>query len=63
MQCFMLYRLKKANKKYIFLEARQTLKILGAAISSHLVSFQFLLISGHFRTSPENETIVQTILS
>ena len=38
------------NKK-----ACQTLKIFDQAISSHLISFRFLLFSGHFRTVPEHQ--------
>ena len=47
MQNFMLNLLKK--KKKGFLEARQTLKILGVAISNHIISFQFLPIFGRLK--------------
>ena len=48
----MLNLFKKAHKK--ILEAHQTLKILCLAISSHIIFFWFLLISGHFQTT-QNE--------
>ena len=47
MQNFMLNLLKK--KKKGFLEARQTLKILGVAISNHIISFQYLPIFGRLK--------------
>ena len=59
MQNFMLNFLKKNNyEKSNILEALQTLKIFGVAISSNINSFRFLPISGHFRTSQKNLKIV-----
>ena len=46
MQNCMLNLLKK---KLGFLDARQTLKILGVAISSHIISFWFLRIPGQLK--------------
>ena len=37
------------KKKLGFLDARQTLKILGVAISSHIISFRFLPIPGQLK--------------
>ena len=37
------------KKKKGFIEARQTLKILGVAISNHIISFQFLPIFGRLK--------------
>ena len=39
---------KNSFKKSNILEAHQTLKILGVAISSHIISFRFLPISRNF---------------
>ena len=36
--------LQKSN-----IQAGQTLKIIGVAISSHIISFRFLPIFGHFQ--------------
>ena len=49
----MLNLFKKAHKK--ILEAHQTLKILCRAISSHIIFFWFLLISGHFQTTQKKQ--------
>ena len=46
---------KKSLKKSNIQEARQTLKIIGVAINSHITYFWFLLISGHFRITQENQ--------
>ena len=52
MQNFMLNLLKKNSfKKSNILEAHQTLKILGVAISSYIISFRFLRISRNFGCS------------
>ena len=42
-------------KKSNIPEARQTLKILGVTISSHIISFRFLPISGHFWATQKNQ--------
>ena len=49
--CLKRIHLKKSN----ILEARQTLKILGVVISSHIISFRLLPISGHLRATQENQ--------
>ena len=50
----MLNLFKKAHKK--ILEAHQTLTlILCLAISSHIIFFWFLLISGHFQTTQKKQ--------
>ena len=46
---------KKRIKKINILEARQTLKILSVAISSDIIYFRFLPISGHLWTTQENQ--------
>ena len=46
---------KNFIKKSNILEACQSLKILAVAIRNHIISFQFLLISEHFRTTQEND--------
>ena len=48
--CILRYLDSSLDKNSILPEARQTPKILGAAINGHLISFWFLPISGHFRT-------------
>ena len=56
MKNFMLNLLKNFHsKKSNVVEAGQTLNILNAAISSHLISFRFLQMFGNFRTSQENK--------
>ena len=56
MQNFMLNLLRKSSlKKSNILQARQAPKFLGVAISSHIVSLRFLLISGHFQITQENQ--------
>ena len=47
---------KKILKKSNILEAPQTLKIFGVAISSHVISFWFLLISGNFQATQVNQS-------
>ena len=47
---------KKILKKLNILEAPQTLKIFGVAISSHVISFWFLLISGNFQATQVNQS-------
>ena len=42
-------------KKSNIPEARQTLKIPGVTIRSHIISFQFLPISGHFWATQKNQ--------
>ena len=44
-----LYAKSFEKKKLGFLDARQTLKILGVAISSHIISFRFLRIPGQLK--------------
>ena len=46
---------KNSLKKSNIQEARQTLKIIGVAISSHIISFRFLPISRHFWITQENQ--------
>ena len=54
MQNFMINLFQKdSSNKLNILEASQTFKILGAAISSHLISFRFLPMPGHFWTTEE----------
>ena len=52
--CILRYLDSSLDKNSILPEARQTPKILGAAINGHLISFWFLPISGHFRTFQKN---------
>ena len=47
--------LEKSLKKSNILEAHQTLTTYGVAISSHIIYFRFLPISGHFRSSQDNQ--------
>ena len=55
-QNFMLNLLKKIHsKKSNIQEALQALKIIGVAISSHIIFFLFFPISGHFRITQENQ--------
>ena len=49
------YWKKNLLKKSNIPEARQTMKILGVAISNHIISFRFLPISGQFQTTQENQ--------
>ena len=51
----MLNLLKKIDN---IQEAHQTLIIIGAAISSHIISFWFLPISVHFWISQQNQLAV-----
>ena len=46
---------KKIIKRSNTLRARQTLKILGVAICSHIIYFRFLSISGHLWVTQENQ--------
>ena len=46
---------KNSLKKSNIPEAHQTLKILDLTISSHIISLQFLPISGHFRATQKNQ--------
>ena len=56
MQNFMLNLLRKNSlKKSSIPEARQTLKILDVTISSHIISFWFLLISGHLQATQKSQ--------
>ena len=50
-----IYHEKNTLKKSNTLKARQTLKILGETISSHIISFPFLSIAGHFQTTQESQ--------
>ena len=43
------------SKKSNIQEARQPQKIIGVAISSHIISFRFFPISRHFRITQENQ--------
>ena len=46
---------KKLLKKSNIPEARQTLKIVGVVISSHIISFRFLPISGLLQITQVNQ--------
>ena len=46
---------KNLYKKSNIPEVRQNLKILGVTISSHIISFRFLSISGQFQATQKNQ--------
>ena len=48
---------KKSLRKSNVLETHQTLKILVVGSSSHIIYFRFLSISGHLRTTQDNQNL------
>ena len=57
-RCGTLYWIiwKKMSLKSNILEAHYSMKALVVAISSNIISFRFLPISGHLRTIEENQS-------